>query len=121
MSTISSSLSSMSAPEDYSSSPHSSPGRVMVGANNGQYTTTSPHSSPGTSQTKNIIKTFPQIFSIPGGRVSSPSSQCSEAGGQAQYQYPDYNQYYHSYYFSHRQGGGQDYTNPATAGPQGNQ
>merc|ERR1719322_634408 len=78
MSTISSSLSSMSAPEDYSSSPHSSPGRVMVGTNTGQYTTTtSPHSSPG-------------------GRVSSPGSQCGEAGGQQpQYQYPDYNQYYH--------------------------
>ena len=46
------------------------------------------------------------LYYCSGGRVSSPSSssssgQCSESGGS--YQYSDYNQYYHTYYFSHRQ------------------
>ena len=38
--------------------------------------------------------------------MSSPGSHCSEGSqgvaGAGQYPYPDYNQYYHTYYSAHR-------------------
>ena len=37
---------------------------------------------------------------VSGGRVSSPSSHCSTEGTAQGYHYPDYSQYYSSYYFS---------------------
>ena len=40
-----------------------------------------------------------KVCYVSGGRVSSPSSHCSGEGGQG-YHYPDYSQYYTSYYFS---------------------
>ena len=77
---------------------------VAAGA---QYTATSPHSSPGNVTSLNIFWKLCLItLHLAGGRVSSPGSHCSDGSqgvaGAGQYTYPDYNQYYHTYYSAHR-------------------